>query len=140
MHVRNTTTCLAKEAGSSPSNCRLITPRHYDTPLGSTDDSQHSGVINGNTLGADRDRLAEACKQGASSMFGSGVNPGFAELLAIVIANICDRIDKVTVIEAADTTLYDSPVSGFDVIAPSKGGSAPEVLIMTTATAPAFWP
>jgi hypothetical protein len=44
-------------------------------------------------------------------MFGSGVNPGFAELLSIVTAGVCDRVDKVTVIESADTTLYDSPAT-----------------------------
>jgi hypothetical protein len=42
-------------------------------------------------------------------MFGSGVSPGFAELLAIVSAMVCNRVDKVTVNEAADTTFYDSP-------------------------------
>ena len=42
-------------------------------------------------------------------MFGSGVSPGFAELLAIVSAMVCDRVDKVTVNESADTTFYDSP-------------------------------
>ena len=42
-------------------------------------------------------------------MFGSGISPGFAELLAIVATAICDRVDKVTVNEAADTTFYDSP-------------------------------
>ena len=59
--------------------------------------------------GADRDRIVDACERGGSSMFGSGVSPGFIEVLAIVTANVCDRIDKVTVIEEADTTLYDSP-------------------------------
>jgi hypothetical protein len=70
-----------------------------------------AAFINGNGLGADRDRLVMACARGGSSMFGTGVNPGFAELLAIASANICDRIDKVTVVEAADTTLYDSPAT-----------------------------
>ena len=42
-------------------------------------------------------------------MFGSGISPGFAELLAMVGDAICDRVDKVTVNEAADTTFYDSP-------------------------------
>ena len=42
-------------------------------------------------------------------MFGSGISPGFAELLAIVSAMVCNRVDKVTVNEAADTTFYDSP-------------------------------
>ncbi len=44
-------------------------------------------------------------------MFGTGISPGFAELLAIVSATICDRVDKVTVNEAADTTFYDSPAT-----------------------------
>jgi len=70
-----------------------------------------AAFVNGNTLGADRDRLVKACEQGSSSMFGSGSSPGFAELLAIVTATICDRIDKVTVVEEADTTLYDSPAT-----------------------------
>ncbi len=68
-----------------------------------------AAFITGDQLGADRDRLVKACEQGRSTMFGSGVSPGFAELLAIVSAMICDRIDKVTVVEEADTTLYDSP-------------------------------
>ena len=37
-------------------------------------------------------------------MFGSGVSPGFAELLAIVATTACDRVDKVTIAESADTT------------------------------------
>ncbi len=42
-------------------------------------------------------------------MFGSGISPGYINLLAILSASICDRVDKVTVNEAADTTFYDSP-------------------------------
>ena len=37
-------------------------------------------------------------------------------------------------------TVYGTPVSGFDVIWPSNGGNALDVLIITTATAPACWP
>jgi hypothetical protein len=44
-------------------------------------------------------------------MFGTGISPGWVELLAIVSANICERIDKVTINEASDTTLYDSPAT-----------------------------
>jgi hypothetical protein len=68
-----------------------------------------AAFINGDGLGADRDRLATACERGGASMFGTGVSPGFVELMAIVAANVCDRIDKITIAEAADTTLYDSP-------------------------------
>jgi hypothetical protein len=42
-------------------------------------------------------------------MFGTGISPGFVELAGIVLAGICDRIDKITISEGSDTTLYDSP-------------------------------
>ncbi|MGV0644704.1 NAD(P)H-dependent amine dehydrogenase family protein [Mycolicibacterium sp. XJ879] len=68
-----------------------------------------ASFITGHNLGADRDRLEEACKKGGATLFGSGVSPGFAELLTIVAASACDRVDKITIAESADTTLYDSP-------------------------------
>jgi len=68
-----------------------------------------AAFINGRRLGDDRDRLVDACQRGGSSLFGTGVSPGFAELIAITVAGICSRIDKVTVTETANTTFYDSP-------------------------------
>jgi 2,4-diaminopentanoate dehydrogenase len=70
-----------------------------------------AAFITGENLGAGRVRILEACERGGSTMFGTGISPGFAELLAIVSATICDRVDKVTVNEAADTTFYDSPAT-----------------------------
>lgn len=70
-----------------------------------------ASFITGHNLGAGRDRIEEACKKGGSTMFGSGVSPGFAELLAIVAASGCARVDKVTIAEASDTTFYDSPAT-----------------------------
>jgi hypothetical protein len=68
-----------------------------------------AAFINGRALGPDRNRIADACQRGQSTMFGTGISPGFVELMGIAAANICDRIDKVTINEASDTTLYDSP-------------------------------
>jgi len=68
-----------------------------------------AAFINGRGLGEGRDRIAEACATGGSSMFGTGISPGFVDLLGIATASICDRIDKITINEASDTTLYDSP-------------------------------
>ncbi len=70
-----------------------------------------AAFINGRGLGADRDRIVATCQRGGSTMFGTGISPGFVELVAITLAGICDRVDKVTVAEAADTTLYDSPAT-----------------------------
>ena len=70
-----------------------------------------AAFITGHNLGADRDRIEAACRRGGSTMFGTGISPGFAELLAIVSATVCDRVDKITIDEAADTTFYDSPAT-----------------------------
>jgi hypothetical protein len=70
-----------------------------------------AAFVNGRGLGAGRDRIVAACEQGRSSMFGTGISPGFVELLGIATAGICDRVDKVTIDEASDTTLYDSPAT-----------------------------
>jgi hypothetical protein len=68
-----------------------------------------AAFVTGHSLGRERDRIADACARGGSTMFGTGISPGFVELLAIVAAGACDRVDKVTVVEEADTTAYDSP-------------------------------
>ncbi|MBH0776974.1 NAD(P)H-dependent amine dehydrogenase family protein [Nocardia bovistercoris] len=68
-----------------------------------------ASFITGHNLAEGRDRIEKACAQGNSTMFGSGVSPGFTQLLAIVTANVCDQVDKVVIAEAADTTFYDSP-------------------------------
>src|SRR4051812_25701721 len=70
-----------------------------------------AAFINGRRLGPDRDRIVASCERGGSSMFGTGISPGFVELMAIATAGICDRIDKITINEASDTTLYDSPTT-----------------------------
>jgi hypothetical protein len=70
-----------------------------------------AAFITGHNQGPGRDRIAEACQRGGSTIFGSGISPGYIDLLAILAASICDRVDKVTVNEAADTTFYDSPAT-----------------------------
>jgi hypothetical protein len=68
-----------------------------------------AAFIDGSAREGDRDRIADACERGGSSIFGTGISPGWVELMGIAAANICDRIDKITIDEASDTTLYDSP-------------------------------
>jgi 2,4-diaminopentanoate dehydrogenase len=53
-------------------------------------------------------RLSAAAQRGGSTMFGTGVNPGFANLFALVSTQICDRIDAVRVTESVDSTGYAS--------------------------------
>jgi 2,4-diaminopentanoate dehydrogenase len=74
-----------------------------------------AAFITGHSLGDGRQRIIDACERGRASVFGSGINPGFAELLAITSASACDRIDKITVTEEADTAGYDSPATEIPV-------------------------
>ncbi len=69
-----------------------------------------AGFITGHSLGAaERQRIEAACRRGASSIFGSGANPGFLNLLGLVSALPCDRVDCISVTESVDSTGYDSP-------------------------------
>lgn len=78
--------------------------------------SSTAAFITGHALGGrDRERIEAACQRGGVSMFGSGINPGFADLIALVSAGICDRIDRITVLESVDTSGYDSPATELPV-------------------------
>ena len=68
-----------------------------------------AAFINGKSRPADRERILAACERGGSSIFGTGISPGLVELIGISVAGLCDRIDKITIDEGSDTTLYDSP-------------------------------
>ncbi len=70
-----------------------------------------AGFVTGHFLGEGRERIVEACKRGGSTIFGSGINPGFIQLFAIVSAGLSDRVDKVSMLESADTTIYNSPAT-----------------------------
>ena len=74
-----------------------------------------AAFITGHSLGERRQRIVEACERGGSSIFGSGINPGFVDLLAVVAAGGSERVDKVTVIEEADISGYDSPATELPV-------------------------
>jgi len=68
-----------------------------------------AAFLTGHGLGDDaRARIEAACARGEASIFGSGMNPGFANLLALVSAGICDRIDRIVVTESVDSTGYAS--------------------------------
>jgi 2,4-diaminopentanoate dehydrogenase len=62
-----------------------------------------------------RQRLLDACTAGGSSLFGSGISPGFVQLVTIALAGASDRIDRIVISESADTTAYDSPATEIPV-------------------------
>jgi 4-hydroxy-tetrahydrodipicolinate reductase len=68
-----------------------------------------AAFITGRGLGPDATaRLTAAAEAGNATLFGTGVNPGFLNLFALVSAGICDRVDSVRVLESVDATGYAS--------------------------------
>ncbi|KUH80304.1 MULTISPECIES: dihydrodipicolinate reductase [unclassified Mycobacterium] len=70
-----------------------------------------SEFITGHQLGEGRDRITEACNRGGATIFGSGINPGFIQLFAVVTAGLSDRVDRISILESFDTTIYNSPAT-----------------------------
>ena len=69
-----------------------------------------SGFITGkNVAGGIRDRLDRAARKGGASIFGGGINPGFMNVLPLVLTALCDRVHSVSVVESADVRDYASP-------------------------------
>ncbi|GAB1813024.1 NAD(P)H-dependent amine dehydrogenase family protein [Mycobacterium sp. MUNTM1] len=68
-----------------------------------------AGFITGEHLGTDAlQRLEKACLAGGASLYGSGLNPGLSNILALVASSVCDRIYSVSVTESVDVTDYAS--------------------------------
>jgi len=98
-------------------DCVLYNPMWHDTDEvvrileAGVNVASTAAFVNGRGRGAELTRIEDACRAGSSSMFGTGISPGFVELIGIATAGICDRVDKITIDEGSDTTLYDSPAT-----------------------------
>lgn len=63
----------------------------------------------------DRDRILAACRAGGTSIHGGGINPGILTLaLPLTLSAMSRRIERISLQERADWTLYESPHITFD--------------------------
>lgn len=68
-----------------------------------------SYFITGRSYGeGDLARLDAAAKRGGASLYGTGINPGFANVFALLSTGVCQRVDRVRVLESVDSTNYGS--------------------------------
>ncbi len=96
-----------------------------------------AGFITGHALGEGRDRIVAACEAGGATIFGSGMNPGFANLVGLISTGICDRVDAISVLESVDSTGYDSPETEMSV-GYARPIDDPELPEMTRAATAVF--
>lgn len=67
------------------------------------------------TRPADRERLLDACQTGNSTVHGSGLNPGnLSGVLPLALSGMSRTIERVTLQERADWSVYDSTAITFD--------------------------
>ena len=63
------------------------------------------------------ERVEEAAQEGNSSVFITGVDPGFAtDLLPFALASTCQSIEQIRTMEIADYAAYDGETVMFDVM------------------------
>jgi len=62
----------------------------------------------GGIQGEVKDQLEAACKRGASSLYITGVNPGWINSMAASITAVCRNVESVSILETADCSVYES--------------------------------
>ena len=73
---------------------------------------------------AERDKLEAACREGRSSVHGTGIHPGFVGcVLPLVLSGMTRRVDHLHVQERANWSQYASPRITFDNM---RFGAPPE--------------
>jgi len=64
-----------------------------------------------------REQLAEACQQGGTSFFTSGIDPGFAnDLLPLTLSGLCGHWEEVRVQEIINYATYNQPQVLFETM------------------------
>ncbi len=64
-----------------------------------------------------REKLEAACRQGGTSFFTSGIDPGFAnDLLPLTISGLCGKWEEIRILEIINYATYDQPQVLFDIM------------------------
>lgn len=84
----------------------------------------HSGGVQGEV----RERLEAAAQQGGSSLYITGINPGWVNAITAAMTAVCRQVESVTLVESADCSVYESVETwGFLGIG-ELGGMTPELM------------
>lgn len=96
-------------------DCILYTPQFPDVDLmlrmlaAGINVVSTSYFITGSSFGSGQpERLDAAARRGGVSLYGTGINPGFANIFALLSSGVCQRVDRISVLESVDSTHYGS--------------------------------
>ncbi|HWA66251.1 MAG TPA: dihydrodipicolinate reductase [Mycobacteriales bacterium] len=96
-----------------------------------------ASFLTGRAYGGDaRARLDAAAKAGGASLFGSGINPGFADYLAAVASGVCRQVDYVRILESFDIGTWAGDANQDELGWGRPAGDPSHALDIEKATAP----
>jgi hypothetical protein len=80
----------------------------------------------GGIVGDVKAQIEAACQRGGSSLYISGINPGWLDTLAAVVTPICRGIESVSVTECVNVSHYES-VETWEAVGMSLAEATPEL-------------
>lgn len=75
------------------------------------------------------EQLEAACQKGSSSLFISGINPGWINSTTAALTAVCRKVDSVSIAESADVSVYESAET-WQAMGMGAPDAAPEVKAM----------
>jgi hypothetical protein len=62
----------------------------------------------GGIQGETKEKLAAACEKGSSSLYITGINPGWINTIVTGLTAVCRDVQQITIVESADVSVYES--------------------------------
>lgn len=82
----------------------------------------------GGIVGEVKDKLAAACARGGSSLYITGISPGWVNSMATGLTAICRDVQSIDITESADCSVYESVETWGFLGMGEPGGSTPELM------------
>jgi 2,4-diaminopentanoate dehydrogenase len=82
----------------------------------------------GGIQGEVKEKLQTACKRGDSSLYITGINPGWINSVVTAMTAVCRKVDHVGFAESADCSVYESVETWSFLGMGESGGTTPELI------------
>ncbi len=87
------------------------------------------------------ERLEAACQAGGSTLYTSGIDPGYGNVGAVVPAlSLCSRVDEVRMMEIVNYATWDQAFTMFEIMGFGKTDPSQSLLLAPGSTALAWGP
>lgn len=87
------------------------------------------------------DRLEAACREGGSSLYTSGIDPGFGNIgITVHALALCKEVQTVRMMEIVNYATWDNPFTMFEIMGFGKQDPSQSLLLSPGSTAMAWGP